>query len=89
MKVERVVNQTPPEVRTTVKEIDIFDKYRHYILSAREGYLRGWKMSEIEEIHSFVNARLGRLYAMNYNCSMCIIDLINVFAKLRDNAKEY
>jgi hypothetical protein len=83
MKVERIVNQAPPEVNTTVKEVDIFNKYRNYILSAREGYLRGWKMSEIEEIHSFVNTRLGKPYAVNYNCSMCIIDLINVFAKLK------
>ena len=67
-----------------VQEQSIYEKYKQYIVMAREGYLRNWRMSEIEDIHRHVESVLGHKYYLNLNCSMCVIDLVNIFARLKD-----
>lgn len=63
-------------------EPTIFDRYRKYILTARDGYVREWRMSEIEEIKAYVEKKTKTKFNLNVNCSYCIIDLINSFSRL-------
>lgn len=62
----------------------IFDKHRKYILMARDGYLRGWKMSDMEEILAFIEEKTKQKRNVNFNCSYCVIDLINSFSYLEN-----
>lgn len=77
-----VVGEKPAESKT--ETINIFDKYRKYINTVKDGYLRNIDYESAMEMLRYIEKRRSIKLGLNMNCASCMIELVSMFSRLED-----
>ena len=65
------------------KVYTIYDKYDKYIKQVEAGYLTGLNYAEAMEILRYCESKKGINIPLNMSCSVCLMDLIKMFIRLK------
>lgn len=63
-------------------EPTIHDKYRQLINEASSNYLSSYNYQDLIKILRWVEGKINNKYPINVSCGVCVIKLIQLFAKL-------
>lgn len=65
-------------------EPTIHDKYRTLIDKANSGYLTGYQFADLVAMAHWIEAKLNRGIAVNFQCPVCLIDLVQMFGRMEE-----
>lgn len=67
-----------------IPEPTIHDKYRTLIDKANSGYLTGYQFADLVAMAHWIEAKLNRGIAVNFQCPVCLIDLVQMFGRMEE-----
>lgn len=68
--------------KEVVKEETIFDKYRKYINTVKDGYLRDINYADAMEMLRYIEKNRNIKLGLNMTCAACMIELVGMFSRL-------
>lgn len=83
---EESISDVSVHNETVVSEIEptLHDKHRDLINKANSGYLTGYQHSDLVAMAHWIEKKLNRGIAVNFQCPVCLIDLVQMFGRMEE-----